>query len=54
MNPTFAKLMDKMAMAVDSPRREHRLRDIRQAWCELANYLHMPWWKRILIRIKGV
>ena len=41
-----SKLMDKMAMAVDSPREKGRLENIKKAWVELAEYLHMPWWKR--------
>ena len=49
-----AQLLDELARAIDAPRREYRLENIKRAFAAYTWSLKAPWWKRILTKIKGV
>ena len=48
-----AQLLDELARAIDAPRREYRLENIKRAFAEYTESLKAPLWKRILTKIKG-
>ena len=49
-----AQLLDELARAIDAPRREYRLEDIKRAFAAYTWSLKAPWWKRVLTKLKEV
>lgn len=48
MNP---KLLDNLARAIEAPRRQNRMKDIREAFAALT--INVPWWVRMWRKIRG-
>ena len=44
-----SKLMDAHARVLDTKRYDGQKKDRDKTWAELAEYLHLSWWKRVCL-----